>query len=233
MSHFISLPSALLLALGLAGGGYLVGDGLQQLRTGDRYVSVKGLAEKEMPADLVIWPITYVEAGNELGDLYARIERNNAAIAKFLKANDLGDAETNSAPPSLSDYEAEGGVSDSRRAFRYRAQVVFTVRSKKTEAVRAALQRSGELVKQGIVFANYAEQPQFVFTGLNQIKPELIAEATRNARTAAEQFAKDSGSTVGSIRSANQGLISIYDRDAGTPEVKVVRVVSTVEYALK
>lgn len=231
MNVNLILGSALV-AAGLAVGGYTVGQGLQKLRTGDRYVTVKGLAEKEVPADLVIWPITYVEAGNELGSLYARIEQNNKAIVAFLAANGLAEAQVSSAPPKLSDYEAEGG-SDMRRAYRYRAEVVVTVRSNKTDAVKAGIQRSGELVKQGIVFANYAAQPEFVFTGLNRIKPELIAEATRNARTAAEQFASDSGSAVGGIRSANQGLISISDRDAGTPDVKVVRVVTTLEYALR
>lgn len=226
----INIVGAALVAAGLAVGGYTVGLGLQKLSAANRYVTVKGLAEKEVPADLVIWPITYVEAGNDLGALYARMEQNNKAISSFLAANQLADAQVSSAPPKLSDYEAEGGE---RRAYRYRAEVVVTVRSNKTDAVKAGIQRSGELVKQGIVFANYAAQPEFVFTGLNRIKPELIAEATRNARTAAEQFAQDSGSAVGGIRSANQGLISISDRDAGTPDVKVVRVVTTLEYALR
>jgi len=232
MNINLILGSALV-AAGLAAGGYSVGKGLQKLRTDDRYVTVKGLAEQEVPADLVIWPITYVEPGNDLGEMYARIERNNAVVQDFLKANGLADAQVSSAPPKLSDYEAEGGYDNGRRPFRYRAEVVLTVRSQKVEAVKAAMQRSGELVKQGIVFANYAAMPEFVFTALNRIKPQLIAEATKNARTAAEQFAADSGSVVGGIRSANQGLISINDRDAGSPDIKVVRVVSTVEYGLR
>jgi hypothetical protein len=225
--------AGLLVAAGLAAGGWAVGEGLKGLRVADRYVTVKGLAEKEVPADLVIWPITYVQPGNDLGEMYARIERNNTVIQDFLKANGLAEAQVSSAPPKLSDYEADGGYDNGRRPFRYRAEVVLTVRSQKVDAVKAAMQRAGELVKQGIVFANYAAQPEFVFTGLNQIKPALIAEATQNARTAAEQFAADSGSHVGGIRSANQGLISINDRDAGSPDIKIVRVVTTVEYGLK
>jgi uncharacterized protein len=228
-----NLIASTVIAIGIAVGGLAIGQGLQKLRTADRTVSVKGLAEKEVPADLVIWPITYVEAGNNLGEMYARIERNNAAIKSFLQANQLADAQVSSAPPKLSDYEAEGGYGNGQRSYRYRAEVVVTVRSNHPDQVQIALQRSGELVKQGIVFANYAAQPEFVFTGLNRIKPELIAEATRNARTAAEQFAKDSGSAVGDIRNANQGLISITNRDAGTPDIKTVRVVTTLEYTLR
>ncbi len=96
------------------------------------------------------------------------------------------------------------------------------------------MEQSGKLVKQGIVLANsYGRGTEFLFTGLNRIKPAMIAEATKNARKAAEQFAQDSGSKVGSIRKARQGLFTIRNRDMNSPDLKIVRVVTTVEYFLK
>ncbi|MGH8541727.1 MAG: SIMPL domain-containing protein [Stenotrophobium sp.] len=229
-----NIIAALLIGLGFAAGGWSVGEGLTHLNAANRVVSVKGLAEREVPADLVIWPISYVEAGNDLGALYQRIEHNNQMLREFLAANKLGSAETVLAPPQITDAAANSYDSNSGKAnYRYRAEVKLTVRSSDVAAVKLAMQHSGELIKQGVaVSMNYGAQPEYLFTKLNDIKPALIAEATQNARRAAEQFAKDSNSRVGGIRSANQGQITISDRDPGTPEIKVVRVVSTVDYSL-
>lgn len=227
--------AALLIGLGIAAAGFSVGDGLQHLNAANRVVTVKGLAEREVPADLVVWPIMYVEADNELGALYKRIEHNNQLVRAFLTDNGLAGADVMQGPPQITDALAnEYGNDGSQHKFRYRAQVKLTVRSKNVKAVSAAIQHAGELVKQGVAVAmNYEGKPEYLFTSLNDIKPALIAEATKNARRAAEQFAKDSDSKVGGIRSANQGQISISDRDPGTPEIKTVRVVSTVEYVLQ
>jgi hypothetical protein len=203
------------------------------LHSADRTVSVKGLAEREVNADLVVWPIAYVEAGNDLPQLYAKLEHNSGLVREFLKKSGIDEADVRVSPPKLSDHQAEG-YGEQRSTFRYRAEATLTVRSRKPEVVKAAMQQAGELVKEGIVFSdNYGASVEWLFTGLNDIKPALIAEATQNARRAAEQFAKDSNSKVGGIRSANQGQITINDRDAGTPDIKVVRVVTTVDYALK
>ncbi|MGH8456848.1 MAG: SIMPL domain-containing protein, partial [Stenotrophobium sp.] len=228
--------AAFLIGLGVATGGWGVGQGLRHLNAANRAVSVKGLAEREVPADLVIWPISYVEAGNDLSALYQRIEHNNQVLREFLAVNKLGGAETVLAPPQITDAAANNdswGNNSGKANYRYRAEVKLTVRSSDVAAVKLAMQHSGELIKQGVAVAmNYDAKPEYLFTKLNDIKPALIAEATQNARRAAEQFAKDSSSRVGGIRSANQGQITISDRDPGTPEVKVVRVVSTVDYSL-
>lgn len=220
------------MALGVTGGGWFVGHGLQKLSAGNRSVTVKGLSEKEVAADLVIWPITYVEAGNQLPEIYTRIERNNKLILDFLVGNGLKAGDVSLAPPKINDAEANNyGNTPSRN--RYSATVVATVRSGDMKAVKQAMGKSGELVRQGVAVAlNYDARPEYLFTKLNEIKPGLIAEATQNARKAAEQFASDSNSRVGGIRMANQGQILINDRDSGTPEIKLVRVVTTVEYAL-
>lgn len=227
-----TLMAAVIVALGMAGAGAFIGHGMQKLNAGNRSVTVKGLSEKEVAADLVIWPITYVEAGNQLPEIYARIERNNKLIQDFLVSNGLKPADAALAPPKINDTEANNYGNHASRN-RYSATVVATVRSSDMKAAQQAMQKSGELVKQGVaVSLNYDARPEYLFTKLNEIKPGLIAEATQNARKAAEQFASDSNSRVGGIRSASQGQILINDRDSGTPEIKLIRVVSTVEYSL-
>lgn len=226
------IVGGLLLALGVAYAGYAVSDGLRTLRTGDRYVVVKGLAEREVPADLVVWPITFSETGNDLGEIYDRIQANAGRIAGFLDENGLGDAEASLSPPRVQDHMADGYRQEQPRN-RYRAEVTYTVRSGDVAAIKAAMEASGELIRSGVAFTPWGAPTQFFFTGLNDIKPELLGEATAQARLAAEQFARDSGSRVGGIRTANQGVITIGDRDSNTPEIKRVRVVTTVVYGLR
>ena len=226
-----SLVGALLLAAGVAFAGWAVADGLLKFKTADRYVSVKGLAEREVPADLVVWPIGYAEAGNDLSVIYQQTQDHARLIADFLKQQGLGSAEQSLSTPKIQDNQAEAYGNQSHAA-RYKAEVTYTVRSSDVAAVKKAMAQSGELVKSGVAFISYGNPPEFRYTRLNDLKPELLAEATKNARRAAEQFAQDSASTVGSIRSANQGQISIEDRDTGTPDIKRVRVVTTIDYEL-
>ena len=222
----------LALAAALAAAGWWISGALMRFRTADRTVTVKGLAEREVPADLVVWPIAFVEAGNDLGVIYEQTQAHAKVIAEFLKGLGLDDAEQSLSPPKIQDYAAEGGR-DNRPPNRYRAEVTYTVRTPKVAQVKQAMSRSGELVKVGVAFVPYGQPPTFLYTKLNDLKPALLAEATQAARRSAEQFAKDSESSVGRIRSANQGQISIEDRDTGTPDVKKVRVVTTVEYELR
>jgi uncharacterized protein len=219
------------LAVSVAAAGWWVADGLRHFRTGDRYVTVKGLAEREVPADLVVWPITFTQTGNELPALYDQIQANQQRIAAFLKGQGLESAEQSLSTPRIEDFEAHG-FRENRTGNRYKADVTYTVRSPDVPGVTKAMRASGELVKAGVALAPWGPAPEFLYTKLTALKPELLAHATQNARTAAEQFAKDSASTVGRIRTANQGQISIGDRDAGTPQVKAIRVVTTVEYEL-
>jgi Uncharacterized protein conserved in bacteria len=225
-----SVP-ALLLAVGLALAGWFVGDGLTHLHAGDRYVTVKGLAQREVPADLAVWPITFAEVGDDLPTVSAHLDADAKTVRGFLDAHGLAAAQLVASPPQIDDHAAQSGPSHPR--YRYRAQQTLTLRSGDVQAVKQAMQAAGDLVKAGVAFVQYGPQPQFLFTRLNQIKPALIAEATRNARLAAEQFARDSGSRVGAIRSASQGQIVIRDRDPSSPDVKIVRVVSTLQYFLR
>jgi len=223
-----------LLCAGLLGLGRSVTQGFLAARALERSVTVKGLSEREVPADVAIWPIRFSEAGDDLVALYASIEQNNARVVEFLKARGFGADEISTSAPSIVDREAQGyGRSDGPR-FRYTATSSLTVYSTRVEQVRETMNDLVELGKQGLALSqqDYEARTQFLFTGLNALKPEMIEEATRNAREVASRFAEDSESTLGKIRRASQGQFSIEDRDSNTPHVKKVRVVSTVEYYL-
>lgn len=233
------LPAAVggaLVAVGLIGLGGALSTGLVQFRSMERTVEVKGLAEREQPANLAIWPITYSDADNDLGALQARIEAKNAQVLEFLRKRGFEEAELSVVPPSFVDKLAREYGGDERSPFRFTARSGVTVYTPKVDAVRAALAQVGELGRQGIAVGGdpgMGPGVQFLFTGLNDIKPAMVEEATRNARETANRFAADSQSTLGKIRRANQGQFSIEDRDASTPHIKKVRVVSTVEYYLQ
>jgi hypothetical protein len=223
------------LGLGIVIGGYFIGDAVYKIRSSERYVTVKGLAERIVGADLAIWPITFQETGNDLSKLQRKVDLNRKLIREFLVTTGFDSAELSELPPQITDFQADRYAHDKvKREYRYMAQATLTLRTSKVSLVKQAMGRSGELVSKGIVMVaeEYYRSTGFLFTGLNKIKPEMIAEATKNARKAAEQFAKDSGSKVGTIRKAQQGLFSIEDRDRNTPDQKKVRVVTTVEYFL-
>jgi len=226
-----TLP-AIALALGIVVAGYLVGEALVQARSSQRAVSVRGLAERQVPANLALWPIVFTVTSNDLGDLQRKADDGVAKVRAFL-ASDFPAEQVSVSAPRVQDREAQGMRNDGSRMDRYTAEVAVTVRTDKIDTARDAIQRTGELVKQGVaVIRSYEYNTQYLFTDLEKIKPEMIAEATRDARRAAEQFAKDSGSSVGAIRTAQQGLFSIEDRDQFSPEFKKVRVVTTVDYYL-
>ncbi len=226
------LPS-LLLALGLALGGYFIGDGLLKARATERYVTVKGLAEREVAADLVLWPLVFTVTANELGELQARVDEGVARVRAYL-ADDFPAEQVSISAPRVQDRRAQGAFGPEGKPLdRYVAEVVVAVRTDRIDAARSAMVRSGELVKQGVaVIRSYEYNTQYLYTGLESIKPEMIAAATQDARRAAQQFAEDSGSRVGAIRNAQQGYFSIEDRDPFSPERKKVRVVTTIQYLL-
>jgi hypothetical protein len=195
---------------------------------------VKGLCEKEVKADKVIWPVMYRVMANDIQSIYDQTDGNNAAIVAFLKSGGITDAEITVSVPSISDkFANEYGSND--RAYRYIAKSVVTVCTDKVDAVLALMARQSELLKQGVVTAgeNWENPVEFRYEGLNEIKPQMIEEATQNAREAAQKFAKDSGSRLGKIRTANQGTFTIENRDSNTPYIKKVRVVTSVTYYLK
>lgn len=204
-----------------------------KLKSYDNFVSVKGLCEKEVQADKVIWPVTFKIAGNDLMQLYSQIESQTAAVRTFLSEGGIPDEEITVAPPKISDkFTQEYGGND--REFRYVAGCSVTVCTDEVGKVLSLMASQGELIMKGLAISSeWDNQPQFKFEGLNAIKPEMIEEATKNARHAAQKFADDSGSRLGRIKEASQGTFSIEDRDSSTPSVKKVRVVTYVSYYLR
>jgi hypothetical protein len=223
-----------LLLLGLAALGFLLGDAALRVKSLERTVTVKGLSEREVPADIAIWPISTQVASNEIAELYALIQKNNQAIIDYLAGYDIAPAEITVTPPTVTDMHAQQYGNRENIKFRYSAVSTITVYSEAVEKVRSAMAGVIELGKQGIVLTaqDYQHKTQFLFTGLSGLKPEMVEEATLNARGVAAKFAADSGSRLGKIKRANQGLFTIKDRDSTTPYIKKVRVVSTVEYYL-
>jgi hypothetical protein len=223
-----------LIALGLAVLGYLLADGLLRFKATERTVTVKGLAEREVAADTAIWPIRFNVAGDDLATLYAMLDRQGQMVIAFVRdAGFPADAVTVS-PPAIVDRRAQSYGNPAATDLRYAGTVTVTVYTEDVARVRDAMRRMTDLGKQGIALSgqDYGVRTEFLYTGLNGIKPAMIEEATRNAREVAAKFAQDSDSRLGKIRTASQGLFSIQDRDSNTPHIKKVRVVSTVEYYL-
>lgn len=222
-----------ILAVGLALLGVFVYNGINSLAKRDRVVSVRGLAEKEVQADRVIWPLAYKTVGDDLGSVYRDISSANKKIQTFLIKNGIKASDITNGAPQVNDLWTNE-YRDNVNRQRYNATSVTTVSSSDVAKVRALMTRTGELLSQGIAIApnDYNYPIQFDFTSLNKIKPQMIEQATKNAREAAEKFAKDSESKLGKIKSAQQGLFSIEDRDSNTPYIKEVRVVTTLDYYL-
>jgi hypothetical protein len=220
--------------LGLAVLGYTLGNAAIQYKLYDRSVTVKGLSEREYPADIVIWPIQFNVADNDLGSLYKDIDAKTQSIRTFLEQNNIAPNEITVATPDITDKSAQQYGNNVRAPFRYTAFQTVTVYSKNIDAARAVMGSLSQLGKQGIVFNtnDYESQTEYIFTRLNEIKPEMVEEATREAREVAQKFATDSQSALGKIKHASQGQFSISAREKNTPHIKRVRVVSTVEYYL-
>jgi hypothetical protein len=233
---------ALILALGFALGGLFIGHGFANGRATDRYVEVKGLAEREVMADLALWPLRYVATGDDLAVAQAGITRSTRQVFTFLGRHGIDTSAVQLQALEVSDAFANRFPGE-RGGPRFVIQQTVMVRSPKPEVVMAASQRVSDLVAAGVVLSSSGEYglggPTFVFTRLNQLKPSMVAEATANARAAAEQFAKDSRSALGDIRHANQGVFVILPRDQapgvneGGQLQKIVRLVSTVQYFLR
>ena len=226
---------AIILSIGLLLLGVFIERGFSEFAGRARSVNVKGLAEMEVPADKVTWPLVYKSLGNDLNALYEEIKRSNRTITEFLKEKGLTDKEISINAPVIVDMKAERYGNNQDSPYRYNVTTVITVTSNKVDLVRGLITEQGELLKRGIAITtgDYQYNIQYEYTGLNTIKPQMIEEATKNARQAAEKFAKDSESTLGKIRHANQGQFSISDRDPNTPHIKKVRVVTTIDYSLE
>ena len=222
------------LTLGFIALGWLLGHAIIKVKKLDRTVVVKGLSEREVPADVAIWPLTFQDANNDLGALFGSLQRKNDEITAFLTGHGIAKDAISVGAPTVTDLYAQNYGNKSDVVYRYTASSTVTVYSTDVEAVRKAMKDVIALGKEGVALSGegYQSQTQFEFSGLSKLKPEMIEEATKNARAVAEKFAEDSNSTLGRIKSAQQGQFSIENRDSTTPQIKKVRVVSTLEYYL-
>lgn len=226
--------SALLIASSIAFLGLCIRWGIEDFVNKDRIVTVKGLSEKEVEADKVTWPIPTKELGNDLPELYSRINATTAKVKAFLKQNGIKDSEISTGAPSVIDLNADQ-YNNNIRAYRYNITSIITVTSKNVKLVRSIMARQGELLKQGVavVDGGYDNRTSYEYVAFQKMKPQMMEEAIRNAETTAMQFAKNSNSNISKIVRADQGQFSIDDRDPNTPYIKKVRVVTTVTYSLK
>jgi len=236
----MKLFASLILGISAIISAALIGNGLTDLRTGDRYVTVKGVAEREVSADLALWPIRFVATGASLSDAQDRARSSRDSIMAFLKLQAIDQDSVELQRLDVTDtranpYQANNGEQ------KFIISQTLMVRSTDIDRIRQAAQGVSELVDSGVVLSSdYGPSgPTYVFNGLNAIKPEMIAEATASAREAADQFAQDAKAELGGLRRANQGVFQILARDQapgimeGQQPVKTVRVVSTVEYYLR
>ncbi len=228
------VPFGIVLAAGLAVSGWLVGSAIRHFKDAERYVTVKGLAEREVAANLAIWPVVYSVSGNDLSELQTRLEQDGARIEAFLRGRGFSEAEASRSAPRVTDNAPSGSWEGRMPSERYQVEATVTLRTTRVDDARAAMEASGELVRAGVrLLRSWEYNTQYFFTDLESIKPEMIATATGDARRAAEKFAQDSGATVGGIRRASQGYFSIEDRDSFSPEWKKIRVVTNVDYFLE
>jgi hypothetical protein len=228
-----ALILGLFICIGLAVLGYSLAASIRHVKSLDRTVTVKGLSEREVEADIAIWPIKFDEASNDLEALSSAIQSKNRAIVRFLEQAGFDESEISYSAPAIVDKQAQG-YSPVEAKFRYSASSTISVYTTSVELVKNTRMRLVELAQQGIAISgqDYQTRTEFIFTGLNDIKPDMVEEATKNAREVAEKFATDSNSRLGKIKKARQGQFSIVDRDSNTPHIKKVRVVSTIEYYL-
>ena len=226
----------LLLSASIVIAGFFIGNMHKTGKKYDRFVQVKGLSEREVDADLAVWPINITLTANDLNALKTNIEKQNDEVYQFFIAQGFEKNELTKGSTNISDVRADLYNSNSRNnEFRYLAKSEFTVRTNDINKLQKALSESLELMSKGILLGskNTWRPIEYIFKGLNDLKPSMIEEATKNAREVAEKFARDSDSQVGEIRMARQGLFTINDRDENTPQIKIVRVVSTIDFQLE
>ena len=230
MSSTRGVFSALLLALGLAVAGLFIGRGISDRNIGGRIISVKGLSEKEVPSSIAIWNVGYIASGNDLGEVNKKLGDSTKAVVAFLKAAGFSDAEMAVQPPALHDTSMDAREKDSPPPpERYTASQSVLLRTAQVDLIKPALATASNLMISGVLLSG-GSQPNYIFNQINEIKPGMIQEATKNARIAAEQFSRDSQTSLGKLRNASQGWFQVENRDAATPERKVVRVVVDVQY---
>ena len=224
---------AVVISIGIIALGLCIRWGIDDFANKDRKVTVKGLAEREVEADKVTWPVSFKEMGNDLPELYDRIAVKQQQIKTFLQQNGVKPNEIETNAPKVVDMNADQ-YSVNRQPYRYNITSTLTVTSHDVKLVRSIIARQGELLKKGIaiVVGDYDSQVLYEYVSFKDMKPKMMEEAIRNAEMTAKQFAENSRSKLNKIVSADQGQFSIENRDQNTPYIKKVRVVTTVTYSL-
>lgn len=226
--------NVLIISFALIVSAATIACGMSKIAKNSRTVSVRGLAEREVPADMATWRVSFSVSGNDLAALQREVISKTKIVLDFLGEYDLDEGDYSVLSPEVTDTTTNIYLDQSRRQFNYVAKQTVLVRTEKVSSAKAASIDTIDLMGKGVALSSdYDNRVRYEFNGLNEIKPEMIADATKNALLAAEQFAHDSGSKVGKIVSANQGLFSIEDAAVGLEDIKNVRVVTTVVYSLK
>lgn len=226
------------IGIGLLAGlillGVFINSSVKTFKDYERTVTVRGLAEQEHMADVVIWPLHFTLASNNREEIYTQLDQNAAIITSFLEENGINQDEISIDVPIVTDRQAQRWGGDGSAQFRYVASQAITVYSNNVEHVRGVMRNVGDLGRRGVIISgdDYQFRTEYMFTRLNDIKPEMIEAATIEARKVAEKFAEDSDSKLGKIKTASQGQFTISDRDNNNPHIKNVRVVSTIVYYL-
>jgi hypothetical protein len=227
------IVSSLLLAAGISAGGFFVGEGVSNRSSGRRIISVKGLSEREVPASVAVWSVGYGATGNELDAINKKLSNSTKAVLAFLKSAGFDEKDMAVQPPALHDASMEPRDKDTPPPpERFRACQSVLLRTAKVDLIKRTLASASTLMVNGVLLTG-GSQPNYIFNQLNEIKPGMIQEATRNARIAAEQFSRDSQTSMGKLRNATQGWFQVENRDEATPERKTVRVVVDVDYEIR
>lgn len=236
---FTAVLMAILIGGGIAFAGLAIEHGILQTTKVQRFVSVRGFAEQDTKADLAIWTIGYAATGDDLTAAQDKIEKDTQTIRGLLTENGLTDDEILTQPLSMTDLLARDYRSEGANQGRYIVYGALRVRTSKVDLVQTISgQKVGDLIRAGVTLRDNQQPPVYVYTKLKDVKPSMIAEATKDARAAADKFAADSGAHLGSIRQAQQGVFQILPRDQadgiyeGAEINKKVRVVTTVDYYL-
>ena len=226
--------AGLFVGLGLTFLGLFIYKAITHFKSTERVVTVKGLAEKEVKANIAIWPITFKQVSNDLNSLYKDMENKQKLLISFLKDNGFSDNEISASQLVTIDRQANDYYNPERINYRYSSKNTVTVYTEKVDQVRKVMRKVDQLGKQGIAIQpqDYDNRTQFLYTKLNEIKPGMVEEATAKGREVAIKFAKDSQSKLGKLKTARQGQFSISNRDSNTPYIKIVRVVASMEYYL-
>jgi hypothetical protein len=226
------IVSALLLAVGIYAGGFFIGNGISNWNSGRRIIAVKGLSEREVPASVATWTVGYAATGNDLDAINRKLSESTKAVVAFLKGAGFDEKDMSVQPPALHDATMEPREKGAPPPpERFRAEQSVLLRTAKVDLIKPALASASTLMTNGVLLTGGC-QPNYVYNQLNEIKPAMIQEATKNARIAADQFSRDSQTSLGKLRNASQGWFQVENRDDATPERKVVRVVVDVNYEI-